>query len=739
MKNFFFILLIFALFASANSYALQANLLATFDLSKKEEEVSFWVKKSETEILPENLLQNNNFVPYSKELFDDKNAFYYAKILVKNTSEFQVEKIIQIGKKRSSDIAEMYVFDGNLLIKKHKSGLFVPKKEKEIQKELGSKFFLFVPSQKTYTVFFKIKNISGYKPNFEIEVYQKQKLSRKIADRNIKYGILLGVFFIMFVYNILIYFQNRKAEYLFYSLYIVSIVLNFATERGLAFEYLFFSVPKINPFFFISVTSLATFAYFYFIRKFMDTANVFPKWDIVFKLMALANLGIGAVLLLYLFITFDIPLAFEVSNLLNMVVLIIGLSFLVFLIKKKNKLAKYFISGSAMLGVGSVLSISILIANVPVNFDAKIFMFAGTVGQILMFSLGLGYKMKISEEEKIDAQKNLIIQLKRNEELQTKVNRELEQKVKERTQEIENQKEKLSEQNGMLVEKNEEIRQIAEEIRTQAEALEDANEILSLTKAEQAKMLEQKNASINYAKRIQTAMLPESKTFEQIFSDYFIFFEPRDVVSGDFYWIKKIDDTVILTAADCTGHGVPGAFLSMLGISLLNEITRKEKTVNAAKILSLLRDNLKTSLKQTDFITSAKDGIDLALCTLNLEKMSMNYAGAHNPLLILRNAEVVEYKADRMPIGIYKKERPFTNHEIKIFPKDRIYMFSDGFADQFGGENSEKFKTANLKLLLKSIQSKTMQEQKTVLESTLKSWQGTNKRLDDILILGVEV
>jgi serine phosphatase RsbU (regulator of sigma subunit) len=245
--------------------------------------------------------------------------------------------------------------------------------------------------------------------------------------------------------------------------------------------------------------------------------------------------------------------------------------------------------------------------------------------------------------------------------------------------------------------------------------------------------------SVNYAKRIQSAMLPTSDLFNEYFEEHFIFYRPKDIVSGDFYWAKKLDDILYFAVADCTGHGVPGAFVSVLGISLLNEIVAKNRDYNTAQILDELRTSIKTSLKQKDIKSDSKEGMDIALCTINLKTNEMQFAGAYNPLYIIRRDELVEIKADRQPIAIHRKEKEFTNHIVRLQKEDLVYLFSDGFIDQFGGDSKEKFKTKRFKNLIIENSNKTLLEQYQIIEQTFDNWKTDAKQIDDVAILAVKI
>jgi len=280
--------------------------------------------------------------------------------------------------------------------------------------------------------------------------------------------------------------------------------------------------------------------------------------------------------------------------------------------------------------------------------------------------------------------------------------RVLERKVKTRTQEIEDQKLEIEAQRDHIVLQNEDI-----------------------------------TSSIHYAKRIQQAVLPGKQILEKSLPDHFIFFKPRDIVSGDFYWVEEKDNFIFICAADCTGHGVPGAFMSLLGLTFLNEIVNKDGVVHADEILNKLRSYIINSLSNPGESEETKDGMDLALVVIDLDKGQMEFAGAYNPLILIRKDELVDYKADKMPIGKHiGPEEPFRNHLIQLQTEDMIYMYSDGFQDQFGGERDSKYKTKPFKKLLQKISAEKAEVQAELLEAELEAWKRDTEQVDDILILG---
>jgi serine phosphatase RsbU (regulator of sigma subunit) len=242
-------------------------------------------------------------------------------------------------------------------------------------------------------------------------------------------------------------------------------------------------------------------------------------------------------------------------------------------------------------------------------------------------------------------------------------------------------------------------------------------------------------ASINYAERIQRASLPSNALLEKCLNDGFIFFQPKDIVSGDFYWLEEKEGVTYFAVADCTGHGVPGAMLSVLCSNSLSRAINEMGITEPAKILDETVTLLEGFFAKSD--NNVQDGMDIALCRLEKNGKELQYAGANRPLYFFQNGVFNEIKADRQPIGSYAYRKKFTNHVLKLEQGDCIYLFSDGIVDQFGGERSKKFSSRRLKELLGSIHNKSMEEQKTILQQEFESWQGDNESIDDVCLLGV--
>jgi len=589
------------------------------------------------------------------------------------------------------------------------------------------------------------------------------------------FGFIIGLLFITVIYNLFIYFFSRKKRYLFYVIYVFIATVYLSLSSGFLSEVLHLtniSMGNIAGFYRGLQMTLLPASFIIFSKYYLNIKDHFPKVNRIINIFIIGN--VFTFFIIFISVIFSeselskfipdiisnimvgITIIFSaISFFLIYVVLILTTIIALLLIKKNHLLVKYFFFADLLLLLSLLFFILGGFFFRPL-FDYYIVRhivdFAIPV-QILIFSLGLSHENRNSEKEKVKL-------LETNNNLIKDANIKLEAKVKERTHEIQEANEELNQQ-------NEEITAQRDEIEQQKERIEEIHHEVS--------------ESINYATRLQGAILPEEKILSKYVSEHFVLFKPKDKVSGDFYWWAHIENHTIITAADSTGHGVPGAFMSMLGASFLREIVQKEYITHTGVILRKLRKEIIKSLKQTGETGTQKDGMDMAIISIDHENNMVQFSGANNPLYIIRNEKsssslrgagatkqstksneiathsanvrndglilvmthnnlgLYEVKPDKMPIAIYEKMDAFTTHEIQLEKDDMLYMFSDGFADQFGGPKGKKFKYKPFKRLLLDNANKSMIEQKEILNQAFEDWKGSLEQIDDVVVLGVKI
>ncbi len=307
-----------------------------------------------------------------------------------------------------------------------------------------------------------------------------------------------------------------------------------------------------------------------------------------------------------------------------------------------------------------------------------------------------------------------------------------------------------SEMEALLAIVNDAYNHYEENLKLLQRAIELSSVELNQAKNKIGKALVQLNeknedllSSIHYAKLIQNAILPSEERFRKLLAGSFVFHRPRDIVSGDFYWLQEFDDKVLIAAVDCTGHGVPGAFMSIIGNNALNAAVREEGLTTPSLVLDSLNRGVSSTLTLQADINEVgiKDGMDIALVTIDYKNMTVQYAGAYNPIYIIRDGHLMETKGDKFPIGlsIDDKLRLFTNHSFDLVEGDMIYIFSDGYPDQFGGPQGKKFKYDQFRTLLLEIHELSPRKQVKQISSRFEEWMGDLVQIDDVLVIGMRV
>jgi serine phosphatase RsbU (regulator of sigma subunit) len=690
-------MIISLIFTSYDSFSLSPSGIETSDTSADIRDYLFVLETENDTLELREILSGSTtyrFIPLKDFKKPTSSKFtYWLKLNINIPGRKNVGILIP----KSNHTVDLFeVFDSNII--HQTTGMYLSNKNQEI---VPFSNILKLTNPDRSEIFLKIKNIYDEKPNLNLRIVSTTEEIAKNNRRNIFDGFSHGLLWLMIIYGLFLYLLHKDKLYLLYSIYIFFISLWYFGCLSTIFR-LFPAFPRdIFPYTDVPAT-IASIFYVGFIRKFASINKLLPKWDRVLKVIPFILLFQILAIIPFIILTKKTILAYNIQDsIIMMVILVIGILSLR-LLQTKDKLAIITATGAIFLLAGSFIGISIYLYTL--NDDTFIIQKIATVAELLIFTFGISYRYKLIEKSKQEVQKQLIVQLKEIAELQDRVNRELEQKVNERTKEI-----------------------------------RDKNEILKIQKDEIEVQKNDLTSSINYAHKIQTALLPSNEVLITNFKDHFILYQPLHIVSGDFYWFCEIDACIFIVAADCTGHGVPGAFMSVLGISLLNEIVKISMKMDTSDILNRLRKELINSLHQTGIQDNTRDGIDLALCLINKNKRKLQFSGGFRPLFLVRKGQLLEFKGDRMPIGIYDLSDSFTKIEIDYFEDDQFYLFSDGYVDQFGGPDRKRFKLENLKRILTDIHMFQMSAQKEILEQKLKEWKGEFEQIDDILVVGIKI
>ena len=551
-------------------------------------------------------------------------------------------------------------------------------------------------------IYLKIKNINDELPNFRLKLTNIEKSFLKNKRKITIDAIVQGMIWLMLLYGVFLFILHRDKLYLYYSLYSLCLSLWLMGTWGFYYQFID-KLPRILYAYQSIPGFLGIIFYVQFIRTFISTSKIFPNWDKALKIIQIV------VLLEVLRIAVFVPSTnllmanYYIQASVSMLVEIFLMVFVINVLLKKVQF-KYIIGiGSSILIISNFAGAFLWILY---NDNAWfILQKSGAVAELTIFSFGLSYRYWIIEKKEQKFQKKLILQLKKNAELQDKVNRELEQKVQERTLE--------------LKEKNEVLEQQKNEIEYHDNNL---------------------TISINYAQKIQSAVFPSEDILSDNFQEHFILFRPLDIVSGDFYWFKQSKNLIFVAVADCTGHGVPGAFMSILGINFLNEIVNNDPAISASELLYRLRDHVIKALHQTNKYTGTRDGIEMALCIFDMENQKLQFSGAFRSMYLIRDNHLQDITGDNMPIGIYDDEQsPFTKKEMALKQDDLIYLFTDGYADQIGGPDRKTFKSSRFRELLLDISHLPMKLQKQHLERKIDEWKGDLEQVDDMLVIGMQI
>ncbi len=615
----------------------------------------------------------------NKNIGFSKSA-YWLKFSINNESDINKVFFFTIAYPLLNDL-KYYEVNGNEILDSIQTGENYIHSSRPI-KNRDFIFNLFVPSNEERTFVFRLYNDG-----------ETLRLPLKLMDSNSKEQyddsadiFLLVIFFgyisFAFILNLLLFIEMREKVYLFLSIFTISLTLFLLTINGVAFEYFWPNSPYFSNRAMVFFSATATIFILLFSIDFLKLKGL--KKTIANCLIALS----GSMLIWGLLPS---PI-YQSSVLVGNIFIFICIGFVLVVsfyryLDNKSKHSLLFLMSLALLLSGGIIYILRNLGIIPNTHFTQKAIEIGFALQVTLLSFATIVKFKRAMNK-------------------TKVF--LEEMVEKRTNLIYNK-------NKLLQDKNEQIESQFNEIQQ----------------------------SIHYAKRIQEAILPHSKKFSALFEDHMILYKPKDIVSGDFYWVVAYkNNKTYIAAADCTGHGVPGAFLSMLGMSFLNQIVTANKDIKPNEVLNKLRVLFADTLSNnsTDSISN-RDSMDISICLFDHAKKEMEYAGAYNSILIIRDEKLIELKVDRFSLDndMSSENKDFENFECKLQTNDKIYMFSDGYHDQFGGENNKRLSKKQFKKILLETSNLPLSEQKTVLNNKIIEWQDDRVQVDDILILGLLV
>jgi two-component system, sensor histidine kinase LadS len=643
-----------------------------------------------------------------------KTTWCYTKIF----SKLPYDKDFLLFPSRTEKV-EVYVRYADGKVVKKQTGQNLPTSLRDI-KQSGDRVDFFLPKQQVVEIWVKCKQERG-EGYALLRLLPTKPTYTKWFAKYFSASLLQGAFWIMILYNFLLFLIFRDRAYLYYCLYIV-VAASFVAFIFIPEEFVFIGNNLDNTLI-INVMTVGNVAIFY---------NLFVKHFVHLKKISVAaNKFVNFYVGLRIFINFLLivwivnGMSFRQYTLISSIILVVDILsglVLVFIISKNKEsrtLNRFLLFGSLCLFIGGGIDTSSNFIDLPfIQGAAGSFFAYGVLVEIIIFSFGLAYRSRMVEKEKQQAQLELINQLQANEEMQQNINRDLERKVTERTAEIAHKNEELETQSNLLQEQKDHLQHAYTHITD----------------------------SVKYAKRIQTALLPPKNKLQDLFPNSFIFYKPKDIVSGDFYFFANSPqntDEIFFAVADCTGHGVPGAFMTVIGNNLLSKIIAEKQTTAPAQILTALDKGLLQTLQQQG-VEMAKDkindGMDIALVKINKSKQEIVLSSAKRVVYQFRNGELIEHEPNKFPIGSsHFGEKVFEQKTIMYQPKDVFYLFTDGYPDQFGGEENRKFMIKNFRNLLATIHLQPLATQEQVLQTEIDKWRGSLSQTDDILVVGFEV
>jgi len=522
------------------------------------------------------------------------------------------------------------------------------------------------------------------------KLWEEHAFTQFVSLENFFIGLYYGIFILVIILFSLFGLALGERLYLYFVSYITALAFFQLSLDGLAFQFFWPSSPWMGNHAILIFASLSMIGMFLYVRQFLGFSNDFPRYNGIYSLFIIL---FGIIFLLSLSSGAIYAIAFPLANGMSFIAVLYILLGIFLKAKKEKKIEIPILLAFISLTISSILFILCNVDVIHSEFLASNALKFGSGTELIFLAIAMAGRYRRTQQEKIEAQDEAFKRLEEINELKSEQTERLEQEVKVRTREIEEKSEQLSTQNKEIIN------------------------------------------SINYAKRLQDAILPTDNEINAALPEAGIYFKPKDIVSGDFYWLVETEDRVYFAVADCTGHGVPGAMVSVLGNNSLNRCIQEYNLKEAGPILDKLRSLVIETFSSEK--VQVNDGMDISLCVWDKGKQ-LQFAGAYNPLYLIRNGELQEIKGDKQPIGYYEKVSLFQTHHLELQKGDSIVLFSDGYADQFGGPKGKKYKYGSFKNLLLQLNQLNPESWQKAISKELDEWKGELEQIDDICVMCIK-
>lgn len=630
----------------------------------------------------------------SIENLDFTTGIFFIDFVIVNPSNAPIETILETARPITNIVELRDVTSG----KTYLSGDGIPFSQKNIYNS-ASMLPISVGANSSKRFILKLGS-DGEIISLPMIFWSKSAFQEGSNKKQFLVGLFYGIFIFVIIIYLTFYYQLRDSLFLLYSLYVLfSGLLQFSLD-GYLHQFIFTNGGYFTQHSVIVVAGLTVFFALMYAQKYLELKGRTKRITTGFALVVIVTIIISLIPGKLYEICYPLINGFSLLGVMYLLFVSVKLR------RQEQKISNLFFIGLLTLMIGAVIFILGNFSVIDIPSLTQNSLKFGTLIEIICLSILMAGKYKTLQEEKEEAQKQLLIELSEKNKIVEEANIRLEEDVKARTAEIEEQRILLKEKNDDLV------------------------------------------GSIKYAERIQKALLSDEDKFKRILPDSFIFFKPKDIVSGDFYWVEEVEPSdkwpnglTVYATADCTGHGVPGAFVSIICNNLLKLGKTEESAQSPGTTLDFVNQEINHVLNSNYSGDQIRDGMDIALCAIDTKARKLYFAGAKNGVLIVRNSEIIELKGDRKAIGYSdtSEEEGFKTQEIELIEGDMLYTFSDGYVDQFGGPDQKKFMSKRLKEMCANMSKASVEEQREIVSRTFEEWRNGVEQIDDVLLIGVRI